>query len=254
MKGLKPPPLEEFIGIGCYKTKTMGIAGRLKQQPEDFIVEEVSPDGFLEFGKDSLSSLNQSPLDFVHCTLEKKNWDTMRAVKEIARRLCVSQKRVGYAGTKDKRAFTAQRISIQGVSIEDVQKISIKDIVLRDFSYENDSIGLGSLDGNRFSITIRNCEKGADELKTSVDSISESLKSGFPNFFGVQRFGTTRPITHLVGRLIVKGDFEGAVMAYLAKVFEGEGEGAVEAREFLEKTRDFKEALKVYPKNLGYEI
>ena len=40
---------------------------------------------------------------------------------------------------------------------------------------------------------------------------------GIPNFFGHQRFGTTRPITHLVGKAILKGDFEEAAMLFLAK-------------------------------------
>ena len=255
MNRLKPPNLEQAIGIECYKTQTNGIGGRIKQNIEDFIVEEITPEGIvLEAGKQSVKNLSEKPGLFVHCTLEKKNWDTMRAVKEIARRLGTSQKRVGYAGTKDKKAITTQRISIERVSIEDLKNISIKDITLRDFNYADDNIGLGCLVGNRFTIMIRSVALDDGEIKTMVDEISQSLASGFPNFFGVQRFGTTRPITHLVGREILRGDFEEAVLIYLAKVFEGENNESLEARRILSETKDFKDALKRFPKHLNYEV
>ncbi|MFH1125846.1 MAG: tRNA pseudouridine(13) synthase TruD [Candidatus Altiarchaeota archaeon] len=254
MGELKPPELERLIGIECYKTDVEGIGGRLKQQPEDFVVEEITQDGIiLEVGKESIKDLSHSG-GFVHCTLEKINWDTMRAVKEIARSLRVSQKRIGYAGTKDKKAVTTQRISISGVTIEDLQKISLKDLTLRDFAYQDDNIGLGNLRGNRFTITIRGIDMEGDEIESAVSANSSSLASGFPNFFGVQRFGVQRPITHLVGREIIRGNFERAVSIYLSEVFEGENSEAVEARRLLSETGDFKDALKNFPRNLGYEI
>ena len=74
-----------------------------------------------------------------------------------------------------------------------------------------------------------------------------------PNFFGVQRFGIARPITHLVGKYILKNDFEKAVMTYIAHPIKGEDEESYEARKFLEETRDFEEALKLYPKKLVFE-
>jgi len=76
---------------------------------------------------------------------------------------------------------------------------------------------------------------------------------GFPNFFGHQRFGTTRPITHLVGKALVKGDFEGAAMLFLAKPSPHEHPASRQARQQLEKTSDFKEALEIFPRQLRFE-
>lgn len=254
MSRLKPPQLERAIGIECYKTSVAGTGGRIKQQAEDFVVEEVTPEGVvLEAGRESGGIQQGSEGRFVHCTLEKKNWDTMRAVKEIARRLGVSQHRIGYAGTKDKKAVTTQRISVDGKTIEDLRGISIKDIMLRDFSYGDDGVGLGSLGGNRFTVTVRGIKLDADVVKGVVEGISNGLASGFPNFFGVQRFGVTRPITHLVGRLILKGDFEAAVLTYLSMVFEGEDSEVASWRKEIADTRDFRSALRQAPRNLGYE-
>ncbi|RLG59239.1 MAG: tRNA pseudouridine(13) synthase TruD, partial [Candidatus Hydrothermarchaeota archaeon] len=70
---------------------------------------------------------------------------------------------------------------------------------------------------------------------------------------GYQRFGTTRPNTHLVGREIIKGNLEEAVLSYLAKPFESESREAYNARKFLESTRDYKRALEIFPDNLRYE-
>jgi tRNA pseudouridine13 synthase len=58
----------------------------------------------------------------------------------------------------------------------------------------------------------------------------------------------------LVGREILRGNFEEAVLIYLSKVFEGENDESVEARRILSETKNFKDALKRFPKNLGYEI
>jgi tRNA pseudouridine13 synthase len=254
MSRLKPPDLERAIGIECYKTSAAGIGGWIKQQPDDFVVEEVTQDGvLLEAGVDGIVLQHASEGRFVHCTLEKKNWDTMRAVKEIARRLKVSQRRVGYAGTKDKKAVTTQRISVGGKTIEELKGVNIKDITLRDFSYGDDGIGLGALNGNRFTITVRGVILDGDAVKGVVEGISGGIASGFPNFFGVQRFGTTRPITHLVGRRIMDGDFEGAVLAYLSMAFEGEDSETASWRKGIADSMDFRSALNNAPRNLGYE-
>jgi len=287
-KEMNPPELEQGIGILCYKSRTQGIGGRIKQVPEDFIVEEIMEDGkVLEAAEDGavlevvgngavLEAAEDGALvevvesivpkpggdfsnqvrdsgEYVHFTLQKGNWETLRAVREISRKLGVSRNRLSFAGTKDKRAVTTQRVSVWNVRAEDLQRINIKDMQLRDFLYADDRIELGHLLGNRFTITIRNLGIDENSITNRINLIKEELKSGFPNFFGVQRFGTTRPITHLVGGEIIRKDFREAVMLYLTKTYPEESEDAKEARGFLRKTEDFKSAIKRFPKKLGYE-
>lgn len=76
---------------------------------------------------------------------------------------------------------------------------------------------------------------------------------GFPNFFGPQRFGEVRPITHLVGRALVGGDVRGAVELYLGHPQPGEEEDAYEARKMFQETGDVARALREFPKRLGFE-
>lgn len=241
MVKIKPPGLETDVGLETYLSAAQGIGGKIKQIPDDFVVDEVA------------AELRQGDGEYVHFTLEKKNWDTLRAIKEISKRLRVSRKRLGFAGTKDRRAITRQRVSVWNIPIEDLKKINIRDITLSEFSQSPERINLGYAWGNKFSIVARNIDLEADELKARVGEIANELKDGFPNFFGLQRFGIQRPITHRVGRAILKTDFKEAVMTYLAGVYETEREEAVKARKYLRDTNNFREAIKIFPKNLGYE-
>ncbi|RLI52004.1 MAG: tRNA pseudouridine(13) synthase TruD, partial [Candidatus Thorarchaeota archaeon] len=90
-----------------------------------------------------------------------------------------------------------------------------------------------------------------EELDKTISLINQT--GGFPNFFGIQRFGTIRPITHIVGRYIVKDDYEKAVMSYIANPIEGEDEEFYKLRKKLQESYDFFEALKTYPNQLNFE-
>ncbi|MFH0861041.1 MAG: tRNA pseudouridine(13) synthase TruD [Candidatus Altiarchaeota archaeon] len=238
---MEPPELERAVGMRCYKSGAEGVGGVIKQVPEDFIVEEIAEERLEEEGQ------------YIHFTLEKKNWDTLRAIKEISQRLRVSQKRLGFAGTKDRRAVTRQRVSVWDVKLEDLEKVSIKDIMLSDFSHSDDRINLGDLEGNRFSVTVRKIVLPEDEVRRRVDAIAGELSSGFPNYYGVQRFGIQRPITHLVGREILRGDFNEAVRIYLGKSFGVEEGESDSARQRFWESGDYGEAIRSFPKHLGYE-
>ncbi|MBN2251939.1 MAG: tRNA pseudouridine(13) synthase TruD [Candidatus Altiarchaeota archaeon] len=251
---IKPPELEVMVGMEVYKSRGLGIGGVIKQLPEDFIVEEITPEGkVLELSAEALPKESGPKREFVHYTLQKYNWDTMKAAKEIAKRLHVSHKRMGFAGTKDKRALTVQRMSAWNTAAEDIADLRIKDMEFRDITYGDFRINLGDLKGNRFTVAIRDLPGEAAELKEKVQSIIGELRSQVPSFYGVQRFGTIRPLTHLVGREIVRGNFREAVMTYLTKDYEGENPETRDARRLLAENSDFREALMNFPKHLGYE-
>ena len=249
-----PPKLEQNLGISVYFSKTQGIGGKIKKIPEDFIVEEIMPNGkILKIENSNEEENEKNNYEYVHFTLKKYNWDTIRAIKEISKRLRVSRKRFGFAGTKDRRALTTQRISLWNVPIENLNKVRIKDIEIRDAKYEKERINLGHLWGNRFTITLREISLNKEEIKRRINNTLKELNSKIPGFFGLQRFGIQRPITHLVGKEILKRNFKEAVMIYLSRTFPEESEEARKARKFLAETEDFREALKIFPKYLGYE-
>ena len=61
--------------------------------------------------------------------------------------------------------------------------------------------------GNNFKIQISDC---SDELS------SFNEQNSILNFYGYQRFGSKRPVTHLIGKAILQRDFDSAVELILS--------------------------------------
>ena len=198
---------QHVVGSESFFSKTPGIGGKLRKQSDDFEVEEVvSIPGRSHWiwMQDSSNGKHQI------VKIKAKNWDTHVLVKELSRKLNIGQKSIGFAGTKDKRAITTQHFSIKA-SVDKLSKIDLENIEV-DFLHSSiKPIRLGNLVGNKFRIKITNSENNED----IINNIFSDLKGFFPNYFGVQRFGAVRPITHIVGEKIVHGDYEGAVFDYL---------------------------------------
>ncbi len=232
--------LDSLLGMRCFISDTPGIGGRLRARVEDFVVRE------------RFEACNDGEGEYLHFIMEKYNWDTIRAILELSRRLGISSRRFGYAGTKDKRACTVQRVSVRGVSEEQLRKLSIPGIRLHSFTRCRRGVSLGELLGNEFEIVIR--EVADDSTGEVISRTSEQLEAlGVPNYFGYQRFGTVRPNTHIVGRAIVRGDLEEAVACYIGRPYPRERQDAIEARRVYDETRDPEEALRHFPERLQYE-
>ncbi|MFN3384586.1 MAG: tRNA pseudouridine(13) synthase TruD, partial [Archaeoglobaceae archaeon] len=186
--------------------------------------------------------------DYCIVKVTKKNWDTLRLVKQMAKVLRMSQKKISFAGTKDKRAVTVQYFSIKGAKGEDLQRMSIKDVEIDFLGYSRREIKLGDLLGNVFKIRVRGCKNG-DRFAKIREELEEK---GIPNFFGEQRFGT-RFITHEVGKLILQQDFKEAFWTYVAKPSDVENEEITRIRRELWDCRDPSFGLREFPKHLVYE-
>jgi tRNA pseudouridine13 synthase len=232
-------PLERDLGMRYYASDAPGIGGKLRSVPEDFIVEEIP----LEKGGTT------GP--YLICNLTKTNWELQHAVKEIAKRLGISHRRIGWAGTKDRNAITKQRISIYDVTAERVAEVRLKDLVLEPVGTSNESLLLGDLQGNRFDILIRDAD--SPDLAGRVENITKTASEGIPNYFGIQRFGALRPVTHEVGKWILKGDYEQAVVTYVGMAFPAESEATRTVRSAFMESRDIETALHRFPVQLSFE-
>jgi len=231
-------PLEISLGMEYYATDTAGTGGRLRTHPEDFVVEEAP----CEVGSDG---------PYLICRLTKKDWELQRAAKEISKILGISHRRIGWSGTKDKHALTRQLISIYGATPEEVERVGLKDLDLEVVGRSKAALSLGSHQANRFRITIR--ETTGDDLAGQVEEVAAGCRDGIPNYFGIQRFGVIRPVTHLVGEHILHGDFEGAVCCYVGRACPGEPESVQEARNDFLESRDAVRGLHALPVPLTYE-
>ncbi len=259
-----------------YLSSSSGIGGRIKSTPEDFRVEEIQEDGTIfEIDKEitgpmasDAASVGGHGCRFTHFVLQKTDWSTSSAISEIARRFHSGQSRFNTAGTKDKSAITTQLVSGFGFRPEQLRSIRIKDIQINGAWLAKDKVRIGQLLGNRFSVRVRDVllnatpdatSPDASEVQSRVDKIFEELgkycESGscFPNYFGEQRFGSTRKNTHKIGLHLVKGDFESAVKSLLCDTEGEENTEASAARKQLAADGDHQKALQYFPKHLRLE-
>ncbi|HHF56540.1 MAG TPA: tRNA pseudouridine(13) synthase TruD, partial [Thermoplasmatales archaeon] len=91
--------MEKEIGIEVFVTKARGVGGKIKKEPEDFIVEEVSIYPPPSNGR------------YVIARVKARNWEMNRLIEKLAYNLKISPNSIGYAGIKDKRARTTQIMS-----------------------------------------------------------------------------------------------------------------------------------------------
>ena len=167
--------------------------------------------------------------EYLHFTLAKENKDTMEAVGFIASQLKLHPKNFQFAGTKDRRGVTTQRVSGYRVHRDALAGLNKKMLSVRvgDFGYKANGLDLGDLGGNQFTITLRDClvpgEEGQDsasrarKLEQVVAQRVEAFeKIGWINYYGLQRFGTFAHGTEAIGVKMLQGDFEGAIALILS--------------------------------------
>ncbi|MGD0451049.1 MAG: tRNA pseudouridine(13) synthase TruD [Candidatus Bathyarchaeia archaeon] len=252
-------PLDKQLGIEVYATDSLGVGGAIRETVDDFVVEEMLIDGSKANVNGTISSKvlgSSSQIQrFLLCVLVKRNWDTFIAVKNIAVQLGIDQRRIQIAGIKDAKAVTGQHLTIENSSIDDASKVNVKDTQLYPIGYVREALSLYYLLGNYFTIKIKSMALEQDAVKTRIAQTYGQLQAlgGIPNFFGHQRFGTTRPITHLVGKALFQGDFKEATMLFLAKPSIHEHPSSRQARQQLQESGNFREALENFPKQLRFE-
>ncbi|MGC8670046.1 MAG: tRNA pseudouridine(13) synthase TruD [Candidatus Micrarchaeia archaeon] len=236
-------------------TSSKKIAGTIKNSPEDFVVQEIALNGsVIEANKvytSSMLGMDNPDGKFAVFVLQKKDWNTIQALRAIAKKFRRGIKSVGFAGTKDRTSISTQLCSLYGVKSEELQKIHIKDIQINGAWNSSNAVKLGDLLGNKFEVLIRGVSENdysiAKDIKEELDSLGV-----FPNYFGDQRFGV-RKNNFEIGLSMLKGDFESAAMRFLTDSSNELSTDAVEARKRLIEEMDFKKALNYFPRYLKYE-
>jgi tRNA pseudouridine13 synthase len=161
--------------------------------------------------------------EYLHFTLYKENKDTMEVVGFLGSQTGGS-KSYSFAGTKDRRACTVQRVCVKRQSAERMTGVGKKlfNGAIGDYEYKNTDLGLGDLMGNEFTISLRDChfqkEDGLDlaqRLQLAENLLSQAVKDfsekGFLNYYGLQRFGSFAASTDAIGKKLLQNDLKGAV-------------------------------------------
>ncbi len=147
----------------------------LKSSPEDFFVREI---------------LNQTPEgagEHLWATVRKTGQNTHDIAKALARWAGQPVSAIGYAGLKDKFAVTIQTFSIPGNRLVSAEALSAETgLEVLQAQQHGTKIRKGELAGNYFEIILREVKADKEVLDSRMTELSER---GFPNYFGLQRFG-----------------------------------------------------------------
>ncbi|MHA1199281.1 MAG: tRNA pseudouridine(13) synthase TruD [Candidatus Heimdallarchaeaceae archaeon] len=240
-------------------TKTEGIRGVIKQKPEDFIVGEISQDFEILDPRVENFKLEGKTGLFTHFVLIKNNIDTSAALDWIAKIWRVPRKNIGIAGSKDKKALTAQRVSVWGIKERlekgKIQEINTPKIKTKSLCLRLKEMRLGNLWGNFFEISIRDIPLDEATIRSRMMEKFSEIENNATIFngFGLQRFGDVRPITHLVGEKLLLGDFKAAIREYIGRTYEKETKSAIQSRRIFWETGNIQESLKHLPNYLQIE-
>lgn len=181
------------------------LAYRLKMQPEDFLVKELS----------DISLVDRSP--FLLYELEKESWNTADALLRISKENGLPLKKFNYGGKKDRHARTLQYFTVEDSR---TLKCNLSGCILRKLGYADGPMTPERILGNRFSITVRNVlERELPAIQTGRKRLQ---RIGFPNYFDDQRFGSFHPVVGFSFLCLYRGDPEAALKYTLLSPFGGE--------------------------------
>ncbi len=233
-------------------SKTSGTGGTIKNDPESFVVEEITGNGTVlalgkTFAAGDLGEETDAGGKFTRFVMQKRNWNTIGAMKEIVKRFGRGIKSAGYAGMKDKISVSTQLASAFGITPEEILKINAKDITINGAWRSKEGVKIGGLLGNRFGIIISDAEN-----PDNAGKVFEELDLRMPNYFDKQRFGY-RLNNFRIGLHIMRGEFEDAVMDFLTCIDNESNEDANAARISLRESMDFKKAISEFPRFLNGE-
>ena len=167
--------------------------------------------------------------EYLHFNLYKENKDTMEIVGFLGSKLGGGAKAFGFAGTKDRRACTVQRVCVKRQTADRMHNFNkiLYNAAMGDWKHSPYNLKLGDLKGNEFTITLRDChfqgEAGLGfaqrrQLADTVVSkaIEDFSEKGFINYYGLQRFGSFAASTDAIGRKMLQDNLKGAVEDILA--------------------------------------
>tara|TARA_R110001592_G_scaffold81050_1_gene240825 strand:+ start:34064 stop:35032 length:969 start_codon:yes stop_codon:yes gene_type:complete len=156
-------------------TKNFPAKGLIKERVEDFYVEELlSPD----LAGDG---------EHVWLWLEKQGQNTEYVAEKIAQFAKVKIMDIGFSGLKDRWAVTRQWFSVYlGNKPEPSwSEINLEGVEILKYGRHLKKLRRGEHSANTFRIVIRSLE----HAQFVEDALKTIAKSGFPNYFGAQRFG-----------------------------------------------------------------
>jgi len=198
------PEAERAIGIETYASTGAPCRAFAKSSEEDFRVEEFIP---------KLEITSEDRPDYYPLyRVEKRSIDTLHMEKSLSEAL---RSRLSYGGMKDKRAVAVQYATPTSTRSLRPTRVVREKFTAQLVGFTPRPLSRGMIRGNRFTIVLRRCCAGMPTRLEEAFALASARR--LPNFFGFQRFGTRDAGTHLVGRALVRQEFEEAVSLMLLR-------------------------------------
>ena len=226
------PQIDKEIGISVYTTKSSSISGKIKQNENDFSVKEV-------LSEKAIDSFDNDEGHAVYL-LKKSGIDTNHALADIEKRYGLVLKSLGL---KDANAKTEQYVYAYK-KINSLEEYNGKKYSAQRVGFVKKPISKKDMLGNYFEIRV-------SDLNDTLPSFSGN--ENILNFFGYQRFGSKRPITHLVGKSIIKGDYEEAIEYLLNFSSKYDSEKNNEIRKLISERNSESEIIELLPYSMDIE-
>lgn len=234
-----PPDVEIVAGMEVYATKSVPCYGRIRSTDEDFRVRELLDE----------SEIRKEP--FPGCVplyeVEKKSIDTFHMERRLSE---ILRSRVRYAGLKDKRAVAVQYVTPTSWRPDFPQLVEEGLFRCRVVGYLDRPISRSMVLANGFVIVVRDCCPSMEASLEEASGLCRERK--VPNFYGLQRFGTSEALTHRLGRAMVKGSFGEATRLMLEEPRSTDNEDTSRARALVTQGR-VAEALDLLPRRQDIE-
>jgi len=226
------PNLDSQIGITIYSTEFNGIGGKIRVVPEDFQVSEI-------ISQRAQNSINAKEGYAVY-KLKKKKIDTNHALSDVFRKKGIRLKSLGL---KDASAITEQFVC-SGNKGKTIENFSTEKYTLEKIGFAKKPLSKKDMISNHFKIKISDC---SDDLSTFAEY------DKILNFYGYQRFGSKRPVTHLIGKAILQRDFNKAVELILSFTSPYDSKENTEIREKLSDKENYEKYFDQVPYQMDIE-
>ena len=227
------PKIDSDIGIFLYTTKSVGTGGTIKKSNDDFKVKEL-------LSEKALKTISNDTGLSVY-TLQKNGIDTSHALRDVEKRFGLVLKSLGL---KDASAITEQYVFTKTIS-KSLETIQGKNYVLKRLGFVKKPFSKKDMIGNHFEIKV-------DNPSRHISDFNEYKK--ILNFFGYQRFGSKRPITHLVGKAIIQKDYQTALNLLLNYSSEYDTEENNANRKIIAERTSELSVIDKIPKSMDIEI
>lgn len=226
----------------AYSTAGAGTGGSLRRSPGDFAVAEVLRPAALSMVSAAESAGGEGGgSGHAVYVMRKRGIDTSHA---LARARARSGLRLRALGLKDAAAETSQYVYSAGKRGPRPARIEAGPVELDLVGYSPRPLAGPDMAGNRFTIRV-------DGATGPVGAFGGYGR--IANYYGYQRFGSARPVSHLIGRALLLGEYGAAVSLLLSFESPYDDPERAELRRMMADPASYTRAAGMLPRGMDLE-